>query len=47
MTGPATPTVGLFFSPDGHRLASLVLDSAPWLWDISTTTPKGPAYPER
>ena len=45
MTGPATPTVGLFFSPDGHRLASLVLDSAPWLWDISTTTPKGAVLP--
>ncbi|MGW6422263.1 WD40 repeat domain-containing protein [Nocardia sp. NPDC055053] len=31
------------FSPDGRRIASLFLDSYPWLWDISTSPARGTA----
>jgi WD40 repeat protein len=40
LTGPSGSTVGLSFSPDGHHLVSLILDSDPWLWDISASPPR-------
>ncbi|MFD6394030.1 TIR domain-containing protein [Nocardia sp. NPDC060259] len=43
LTGPTKTILGLSFSPDGRRLASLFLDSYPWLWDISTSPARGTA----
>jgi WD40 repeat protein len=33
----------LSFSPDGRHLAALIVDSKPWLWDVSATPPQGAA----
>lgn len=43
LTGPDNAIVGLYFSPDGRHLASLVIDSDPWLWDISASPPRATA----
>jgi WD40 repeat protein len=40
LTGPSNAIVRLSFSRDGRHLAALVLDSDPWLWDISTNPPR-------
>jgi WD40 repeat protein len=45
LSGPTEAIHTLSFSPDGHRLASLVFDSDPWLWDISTSPPRATVLP--
>lgn len=43
LSGPDNAIVGLHFSPDGRYLASLVVDSYPWLWDTSANPPRATA----
>ncbi|WP_350222972.1 AAA family ATPase [Mycolicibacterium porcinum] len=43
LSGPDNAIVGLYFSPDGRYLASLVVDSYPWLWDTSANPPRATA----
>jgi WD40 repeat protein len=45
LTGPHNTIHTMSFSADGHHLACLVVDSDPWLWDISASPPRGNALP--
>ncbi|HEY7051402.1 MAG TPA: TIR domain-containing protein [Mycobacterium sp.] len=40
LAGPSRAIGGLTFSPDGRHLVSLVVDSDPWLWDLSASPPR-------
>ena len=45
LSGPPAPTIGLSYSPDGHRLAAMILKSDPWLWDLTASPPRGTVLP--
>lgn len=45
LTGSPAATLGLSFSPDGHRLAANVSGSDPRLWDLTANPPRAAVLP--
>lgn len=45
LSGPPAPTIGLWFSPDGHRVAANVSGSDPRLWDLTADPPRATVLP--